>query len=436
MKPVTTRTLLALAAPASASAILNNSWRVLDQFSVQWLGTAAQAALSSMTFVLILCYAGYTSVSAGVGPLLARATGAKDRPLQRRLFGNGLLAALLTAVLVLGTVYLGAPAIAGLLGLAGETAAQAITFLRALCLCGLGIALGPFTDACFFALGDTRTPMVLLLGSVALNAALNYLFIYQWAWGIAGAAIASAGARALSVAIGLAILRRRLSPTWTDLRPDPARLRQIGKTGLPIGANIANYALVYWALLHYAISPLGPTINAALGIGFSALEGFTWPLFLGLSLAVASLVGRHLGAGQPEEARRAARLAFPISSAFGLGAALAFGLLARPLCGLFTEDPAVLDAAVVYAHILAFSQLFVAWESLAEGVLEGAGDTRTVLWWSAPLNMLRVPLGAGLAIGLGWGAPGVWWAINATTWVKAAGKGYAAIRGDWDRRPV
>jgi MATE family multidrug resistance protein len=205
------------------------------------------------------------------------------------------------------------------------------------------------------------------------------------------------------------------------------------KIGLPIGANSAAYALVYWALLRVAISPLGPEVNAALGIGFSALEGFTWPLFHGISLGVATLVGQQLGAGRPDEAQRAARLGFwPVTFA-GLLAAGAFGFLARPLCGFFTGPGPVLEQAVIYAQVLAFSQVMVAWESLAEGVLQGSGDTRTVFRWSFPLNALRVPLCWALAGPLGLGAAGVWWGINLTTWVKAAGKGRAALRGDWTR---
>ena len=76
--------------------------------------------------------------------------------------------------------------------------------------------------------------------------------------------------------------------------------------------GVAAYAGVYWAMLRTSISPLGPEINAALGIGFSALEGITWPIFHGLSIAVASLVGRYLGAGRRELAFATVRLALPV----------------------------------------------------------------------------------------------------------------------------
>ena len=79
-------------------------------------------------------------------------------------------------------------------------------------------------------------------------------------------------------------------------------------------------------MLFTSISPLGPHVNAALGIGFSALEGFTWPCFYGLSLATASLVGRYLGAGRPDLARSTVRLALPLATILGLVATAAFAL--------------------------------------------------------------------------------------------------------------
>jgi MATE family multidrug resistance protein len=193
----------------------------------------------------------------------------------------------------------------------------------------------------------------------------------------------------------------------------------------------ACFALVYWGLLKTSVSPLGAHVNAALGIGFSALEGFAWPLFHGLSLGVASLVGRYLGAGRPDLARQAFLTAIPLSTFLGMTASIVFFFGGETLTAYFTQDPAVHQAATEYAVILAASQLFVAWEALAEGVLAGAGDTRTVFWYGAPFNLLRIPLAWALAFPLGLGAAGIWWAINLTTYAKTILKGWAAWRGRW-----
>ena len=108
-----------------------------------------------------------------------------------------------------------------------------------------------------------------------------------------------------------------------------------------------------------------------------------------------------------------------------------FYIAAEPLCGLFTSDPETYTEAVLYAKILAFSQLFVAYEALTEGILAGAGDTKTVFWISAPINLMRIPLSWWLAIEMGWQAAGIWWAINMTTYAKALLKGLMVKKGKW-----
>lgn len=201
-----------------------------------------------------------------------------------------------------------------------------------------------------------------------------------------------------------------------------------------MAAGTFAYAAVYWAMLKTAISPLGPEVNAALGIGFSALEGFTWPAFWGISLAVSSVVGRALGAKRPDIAVSAVKKAFVLSTAAGLFAAALFFFGGKVLTGWFASSEGVHVAATEYATILAFSQVFVAWEALGEGVLTGAGDTRTVFWLSVPFNLLRIPLsilGAGAL-----GAAGIWWAINLTTVFKSGLKGAVCLRGKWVEHEV
>ena len=159
-------------------------------------------------------------------------------------------------------------------------------------------------------------------------------------------------------------------------------------------------------------------------------------MFWGFSLAVSSLVGRYLGAGLVEEARQTYRKTAWMMVAMGLAAGAVFWFGAKPLTAGFSEDPQVLEHAILYAQILAFSQIFVALESLAEGVLGGAGDTPSIFWWSAPVNLLRVPLAWLAAFPLGYGAAGIWWAINLTTFIKCAGKWGAVYRGAWSRRAL
>ena len=428
--PLTAGVLWRLAWPSAVFTVLTTAYRVVDQFYMQYVSVPAQAAVGSSVFVVILFFAAFEVLAAGAGPLVARATGAGEPTQRRAIFGAALWAAFVVTAALMAAGSLGGPAIAASVGLKGAAADAFAQYLATLSLTILPLVLTPLVDHTFLAIGQARLPMILHGISLGLNFVLTPLFILGLEGGIVGAALASNLARAMTTGIGLWVLVRQIDFRWSDMGYRP-ELWRVVRIGAPMAANTALYALVYWALLRWTVSPLGPHVNAALGIGFSALEGMTWPVFHGLSLAVASLVGRYLGAGRPDLAWGAVRLAFPATTGLGLLASGAFFFAGAQLSGLFTDDPEVLAATTQYAVILSASQLFVAWESLTEGVLAGAGDTKSVFRWSTPFNLLRIPLAWAWAFPLGAGAAGIWWAINVTTYAKVIGKGVAVIRGRW-----
>lgn len=430
LPPLTTKTLIKLAVPSAIFTVLTNGYRVVDQYFIQSVSTASQAAIGSSVFVLIFFFAVFELVAAGTGPLVARATGASDHARRREIIGTSIAGALIITLIVMAVGAGGATFIASSLGLSGEAASECARYLRTLSWTILPLVLTPVIDQSFIAMGNARAPMFLHGLSLGLNIFLTPLLIHTAGLGIVGAALASNGSRAVATTLGLILLARVTKLRAQDIRLTH-ELRAVLRVGTPMAMGVAAYALVYWAMLRTSISPLGPEVNAALGIGFSALEGVTWPLFHGLSLAVASLVGRYLGAGRRDLAFETVRRALPVASIGGLAANVVFWFGGAWLTGLFTTDPAVHHAATQYALVLAFSQICVAWETLAEGVLAGAGDTRTVFLYSAPVNALRIPLAWIFAFPLGYGAVGIWWVLNVTSFVKAAGKGYAVWRGRW-----
>ena len=430
---VSARELLMLAVPSSLFVLLTNGYRVVDQYFVQGVSVAAQAAVGSSIFVLLVAFAGAELIACGVGPLVARATGAGDEDLRRKVIGTGIIAAAFASLIVGAAGVLGAEAIARWLGLEGETARECARYLSALSWTLLPLYLTPVLDYAYLAMGNARTPLILHAISLVSNIILTPIFIFDLGWGVPGAALAANATRGIATAIGLYGLLEATHSKPRDLRLEPLLVPRILRIGAPMAVGTVAYALVYWALLETTISPLGPSVNAGLGVGFSALEGVTWPCYHGVGLATASYVGRYLGAGRPDLARAVVYKALPMTTMLGIIATLAFGLGGSFLTGLFTSDPLVHMEATRYAVVLAWSQILVSWESLEEGVLAGAGATRAVFWGSMPFNVARVPLAYFLAFNAGWGAAGVWWAINVTTLAKVIAKGWVTVRGQWVR---
>ena len=402
---ISTKSLIYLTFPAALSAMLSNAYRVIDQYAVQWLGVDAQAAIASCTFVLIAFFAGYTIFASGAIALVARAVGSGDVQTQKRLIGSALTASLLAGVVILSVSGFFAPLTVNSLGLQGGLAAQAETYLRWHALFCLPQAVMPTLDAIFIAYGRTRTVLGLQITSSLLNFILNPLCIYTLDFGIGGSAMATGISEGVAVLVGLYQLSKMGGIVLETFRLNLYALKII-RIGLPMCWGTLVFAVVYWVLIRWVISPLGPQVNAALGIGFSVLEGFTWPVFWGFSMGIASIVGRSLGAGDLAKAKYAIHLAFRLVTLFGFLASAMFWWGGEILSGIFTNDKAVLQQAVLYAQVLAFSQLFVAYEALAEGILSGAGKTKAIFYWSAPLNILRIPCCWLFAIHYGYGAGG------------------------------
>jgi Na+-driven multidrug efflux pump len=207
---VTVVELVALALPAIGSAVLNNTYRLVDQFSVQWLGTSAQAAIGSTTFVLISFHAVFWLTSAGAGLLVAGRPARETRSCAKKTVGSALSATVVATIAVGVGATLGADFLASLLGLSGPTHDDAATYLRWLGIGVAGISFGALMDTIFIARGQTLTPMLLLIVSNVLNAVLNAVLIYGLGFGIKGSALATCVSRGLTMLVGFRLL-------WKDI---------------------------------------------------------------------------------------------------------------------------------------------------------------------------------------------------------------------------
>jgi Na+-driven multidrug efflux pump len=238
--------------------------------------------------------------------------------------------------------------------------------------------------------------------------------------GMRGAALATASSRAVTTLVGILILRFGFDVSLRgSRRPRLSRIADIARLSAPVSISILIFAGAYLAVFSLVMADLPTEVKGGLGIGFQVFEGVAFPCYLGVGIAGASLVGRKLGARDPEGALAVVRDARFLGRVVGLTMTAIFLVPSRWIVPWFTQDPAVEAETMRYVMVLAWSQYFVGVETVNEKALLGAGYTRPILWIAGVGNGLRVPLAWLLSSLLGLGALGVWWAINATTGIKA-----------------
>lgn len=408
-----------LALPAVATNLLFSSVSFVGTMAVGSLGTSALAAVTAGERVFFILQAVLMAVTAGTTALVARAWGRRDAREAALVARASLWICIGVAAVATVLGLLLADFLVGIFELDEPTLATAARYIRCMMLFNVVFAVFISLAAALRAAGDTLTP--LWVGAIAngLNVLLLFPFVYgSWGFeslGVVGAALA--GGLAFSVASsvmlvmwwrgGLAVGRG--GPGALSRR----RVRELVRVGTPAGLEQLAFQLGFVVFL-WVVSFYGDAAYAAYGIGVRILS-FSFVVGFGFSIAASTLVGQHLGAGDPEAATRAGWRATRISLAVMVVFGLAIMLSAEPIARLMVDDDETVRLAVVFIYLLGSAQPLMAVEFGLSGALRGAGDTRFP-FYAVLIGMLGVRCSlAALAAWLG----------LSVEWV------FAALLGDW-----
>ena len=423
--------ILRLALPAVGTTLFQVLFNVTDTFWVgRMLGSDALAAVSLASYSVWALVSLGELVGVGLTALAARRHGERDPGAAARATGTALVLALVLGIVAASGGLAGLPAVFRLMQTEGPVAALARDFL-VVQLLGAFLIYGYYVvTAAFRSAGDTRTPFVLLGASVLVNVVLDPLMIAGIgpfpALGVYGAALATVLTRGLSFVVGLALLWRRAG---IRLSFQPRVAATIVRIGLPTMLTGVLFSLIYMLLVR-VVGGFGTAAIAALGVGHK-IEGMSYMVCIGFGLAAETLVGQNLGARNPERARRAGWQTARLSAVPSAVLAVVFLLVPETLVGIFSTDPGVIHAGSLYLRTAALAQFTMAFETVLEGALTGAGYTFWPMVVVVGLSAIRIPLAAVVAPA--YGLIGVWWILALTAMGRAAAMTALWKWGAWER---
>ena len=434
------KSLLTLAVPIALANVLQAAYQLIDAFWVGRLGGAAVAAVSVSTPVMFLTIALGAGLAIAGSTLIAQYFGAKNQEMVDHVAAQTLLMVVLVSV-VLGAIgFLAAPALLRLMGVAPDVYRGALGFMR---VSFVGLVFNFFFfmfQSIMRGVGEAKLPVFIVLGTVILNFALDPLFIFGWgpipATGVMGAALATVGTQSLAAAIGLAVLLRGrygIHLVWRDFVPDPAYITRAFFLGLPASVEQSARALGL-TVLTFLIASFGTLTVAAYGIGSTILQVVMIPA-MGLSMAISTLVGQNIGAGNVARAARIGRLGAWLGfwALTGMGA-IVFVFAPQLVAFFVPKDPDVIAAGAIFLRTMSLSWGFVGVQFSLTGVLRASGNmvvamviTMVGQW------VLQFPLAYVLSVHTTLGARGIWWAFPISSVLIALVSIAVFAKGDWKR---
>jgi putative MATE family efflux protein len=429
-------TVLRLAAPGIALVAFQSAVSITDAFFVGRLGTVPLAGLSLVfPLIMLLQMMSAGAMGGGVASAIARSLGAGNEAAARSLVVHALVIGVVLGLVFTAGILAAGPLIYLALGGKEAVLAEALAYSNILFAGAVLVWLANTLASVLRGSGNMAVPAIVLIVAALLHIPLSGMLVLG-AGPLPGLGIAGAGAAYLvnfafaSVAMLAYVLRTgsRLRPSRADLRLDSRMFWEILRVGAVSSVN-ALLTVLTAVLLTGFVGTYGTAALAGYGVGVR-LELMQVPLVFAIGQALVAHIGTNIGAGRAERAKTIAWTGATICA--GIGLAIGTIVVVFPLAwaGLFSTDPAVLEACSQYLRRVAPCYPFLSVGVALYFASQGAGRMAMPLIGGG-LRLAIAALGGYAAVKAGAPVTAVFLVIAVAMFVYGSFTAGAVFRANW-----
>ena len=379
-------------------------------------GELALAAVGASYPITQLFVAVATGVNIGTSVLVSQLFGAKRYLRMKTAISTALITTAVIALLLTLVGALATDAMMAALQTPENIFQDGSLYLRVYVFGLLFLFIYNVCTGIFNAMGDSRTPLILLILSSVSNVVLDLIFVAVFHWDVAGVAWATFIAQGAAGILALILLLRRVRSFDTGghfLLFSPDMLRRLTNYAVPSIAQ-QSFVSVGNVIIQYFVNLCGATVIA----GYSAatkVNMFALTCCMSFASGLSSYVAQNIGA------RKLDRIGpgLKAGALFSIGLALVFMAVYLPfadvLIGLFIpagSGSGVIDVGRQYLYILTPFYVIICIKFVCDSVLRGAGAMRPFMVTTFSDLILRV--GFSMILFQFWQELGIWisWPIG------------------------
>ncbi|MCC8141201.1 MAG: MATE family efflux transporter [Lachnospiraceae bacterium] len=357
----TYKKLLRFVLPSIVMMTFTSVYGVVDGLFVSnFVGTTAFAALNLVMPILMIIGAIGFMIGAGGTALVAKTLGEGKKEEANKYFSMFVYVVLFGGILLSLMGFLFAEPISRALGAEGDMLYYCILYCRICCISMPAYMLQNVFQSFFVTAEKPRLGLEISVITGVTNILLDYLFIVQLGWGLAGAAAATAVGEFIGGFVPFFYFIRKKNGSLLRLGGfffDGALLRKGCTNGVSelmsnISASVITI-LYNYQLLRYA----GENGVAAYGV-MMYLSFIFVSIFMGYSVGMAPIVGYHYGSKDQPELKNLFAKSRRLILITGILLAAAAEIFARPLTSIFVGyDPQLFDMTCTGMRIFSISFL-------------------------------------------------------------------------------
>ena len=335
--------------PILAALILQAMYGAVDLLIVGHFGTTAgisgvSTGSSVMNlFTFVLC-----SLASGVTILISRYLGEKKHERIGKLIGNAIAFFIAFALVFTIVLIVFARPIAVLMQAPEEALDLTVQYIR---ICGAGFIFVVFYNlisSIFRGLGDSNLPLLFVAIACVVNVVGDLLLVAVLGLNVAGAALATIAAQAVSVLLSLWIIRKKEFPFEFSMKEIRFgnEVKAVLAIGMPLALQECLTNVSFLALCAF-INRLGLDASSGYGVA-QKIQSFVLLIPSSIMQCMASFVAQNVGAGKEDRAKKGMYYGMAIGAGIGVFiAAMAF-FKGDLLASVFSNDEKVILRAFEY----------------------------------------------------------------------------------------
>ncbi|NVK54345.1 MAG: MATE family efflux transporter [Alteromonadaceae bacterium] len=396
--------------------LVSGSLNLVDAYFIGvFVGADALAAVTAMFPLFMLLIALSTWIASGFASVMARLSGAGDFDAARNAYAQAVSLTLLVSFTLMALFMVTGQSLA-LMSNNGNEALAAMSFAY-MSVIMLG---SPF----FLWLGVGGDSLrseghVGFMASVSLittvtNGIMNYIFIAMLQLGVAGSAYGTVAAQLFAL-FAIWLFRRsqrnKMAIPFFALSTNRSRWRSFLKLGAPASLTYIGVALTATAIL-YSLQQWLPdryeVTVSAYGV-ITRIMTFAFLPLLGLGLAMQSIIGNNVGAGEFSRSNRCICIALRVALTYGVVTEAVLWWLRAGIGSMFVNDQRVVDEVAQLLPIVSLTLFLLGPLMMVSFYFQSIGDAkRAGILSIAKTYLFGLPL--IFLLPLGWGEWGIWYA--------------------------
>lgn len=388
------RKLFKFMLPILGALILQAMYGAVDILIVGQFGTPAGiSGVSTGSNIVNLVTFSIAGLAMGITVLIGRYIGEQKQERIGKVIGGAICFFVAAAVVIALVMLIFARPLAHLMQAPEEAVDLTVTYVR---ICGGGIIFiiaYNVISSILRGMGDSQLPLIFVVIACITNIVGDLILVAGFQMNVAGAAIATVFAQAVSVVLSLVIIKRKGLP-FEIHKSDICFNREI-KNFVQIGSPITFQELLtqlsFLALCAF-INRLGLEASSGYGVA-NKLVAFIMLIPSSLMQSMASFVSQNVGAGKEERAKKTMFCGMGIGVFIGIFVCIAVFFKGDVISSIFTSDEAVIEKSFEYLRGFALEAITTSISFSFIGYYNGHSQTLFVMFQGiAQTFLVRLPM--------------------------------------------